>query len=106
MEILLYVLMMLAVLNCAMKISLWPFWARLAFTLSLGIFAYCLLTKRGVHDKVVPYIAVVSPLLCFAADEWTKAFTDYRFGYELLMVNGALTFLGLWCSKYLVRKTA
>ena len=72
----------------------------------LGIFAYCLLTKRGVHDKVVPYIAVVSPLLCFAADEWTKAFTDYRFGYELLMVNGALTFLGLWCSKYLVRKTA
>ena len=62
----------------------------------LGLFAFSLLTKRQVNDKVVPFIAVLSPFICFAADQWTKANTDYQFGYELLMVNGALTFLGLW----------
>jgi len=31
----------------------------------------------------------------------TKTFTSYRFGYELLMLNGALTFIGLWLSQYL-----
>ena len=51
MEILLYVLMMLAVLNCAMKISLWPFWARLAFTLSLGVFAYWSIDYAMVQSK-------------------------------------------------------
>ena len=40
MEILLMILMMLAVFNCAMKISLWPFWSRLAFALLLGAFTY------------------------------------------------------------------
>ncbi len=62
----------------------------------LGLFAFSLLTKRQVNDKAVPFIAVASPLICFAADQWTKANTNYQFGYELLMLNGALTFLGLW----------
>ena len=64
----------------------------------LGLFAYSLLTRRGVRDKAVPYIAMASPLLCFAADLLSQKFTDYRFGYELLMVNGLLTFTGLWIS--------
>ena len=64
----------------------------------LGLFAYSLLTRRGVRDGVVPYIAIASPLICFAADLLTKNLTDYRFGYELLMVNGLLTFIGLWVS--------
>ena len=62
----------------------------------LGLFAFSLLTRRAVNDKAAPLVAVLSPLLCFAADWWTKNYTDYRFGYELLMVNGLLTFLGLW----------
>ncbi len=64
----------------------------------LGLFAFSLFTKRPVNDRVVPYIAVASPLLCFAADMLTQQFTDYRFGYELLMLNGALTFVGLCLS--------
>jgi Na+/proline symporter len=64
----------------------------------LGLFAFGLLTRRSVSDRAVPYIAVASPLLCFAADMLTQQFTDYRFGYELLMVNGLLTFLGLYLS--------
>ena len=66
----------------------------------LGLFAFSLLTRRRVNDKAVPFIAVASPLICFAADQWTKACTDYQFGYELLMVNGALTFLGMWRFPY------
>ncbi|MBO4851839.1 MAG: sodium:solute symporter [Prevotella sp.] len=61
----------------------------------LGLFAFSLFTKRAVNDKAVPFIAVASPLLCFAADQLTQHFTAYRFGYELLMLNGTLTFLGL-----------
>ncbi len=61
----------------------------------LGLFAFSLFTKRAVNDKAVPFIAVASPLLCFAADQFTQLYTDYRCGYELLMLNGAITFLGL-----------
>ena len=32
----------------------------------LGLFAFGLLLKRRVHDHLVPYIAIASPLLCFA----------------------------------------
>jgi Na+/proline symporter len=67
----------------------------------LGLFAYSLFTRRPVADRVVPFIAIAAPLLCYAADMATKAFTNYRFGYELLMVNGLLTFIGLWLSKYM-----
>ena len=65
----------------------------------LGLFAFSLLTHRRVNDRIVPYIAVVSPLICFAIDQLTTRLTGYRFGYELLMLNGLLTFLGLYLSK-------
>ena len=65
----------------------------------LGLFAYSLFTKWKVNDHLVPYIAVASPLICFAADLFTQHFTSYRFGYELLMLNGALTFLGLMATR-------
>ena len=64
----------------------------------LGLFAYGLLTKRGVNDRVVPYIAIASPLICFALDKTVASTTGYQFGYELLMLNGLLTFLGLFLS--------
>ncbi len=62
----------------------------------LGLFAYGLLTKRGVNDRTVPYVAVASPLICYATDRVVEAATGYRFGYEMLMINGLLTFAGLW----------
>ena len=65
----------------------------------LGLFAYGLLTKRGVNDRWVPYIAVASPIICFALDKTVASTTGYQFGYELLMLNGLLTFLGLWLSR-------
>ena len=69
----------------------------------LGMFAYGLLTHRPVNDTCVPYIAVASPLLCYALDWSISSTTGYHFGYELLMLNGLLTFLGLWISsKFIV----
>lgn len=62
----------------------------------LGLFAYGILTKRPAYDPATPWIAVLSPVLCFALDEWADATWGYQFGYELLMINGVLTFAGLW----------
>ena len=67
----------------------------------LGLFVYGLLTKRGVNDRLVPYIAVASPLLCYAIDYGVGQMTGYHFGYELLMLNGLITFSGLYLSSKL-----
>ena len=61
----------------------------------LGLFAFGMLTKRKPSDKYVPYICITSPLVCYAIDILTWNLTGYRFGYELLMMNGTLTFLAL-----------
>ena len=61
----------------------------------LGLFAFGLMTHRKVNDRWVPWICIASPLICFAVDTLTMQFTGYKFGYELLMLNGALTFAGL-----------
>ena len=64
----------------------------------LGLFAYGLLTRRATNDRIVPYIAIASPLLCFALDTASKEWLGYKFGYELLMINGLLTFVGMFIS--------
>ncbi len=64
----------------------------------LGLFAYGLFTRRGVCDRWVPCIAVAAPLVCFAVDTAAQKLAGYRFGYELLMLNGLFTFAGLWLS--------
>ena len=65
----------------------------------LGLFAFGLFTKLVPNDKWVPYITVASPILCYAIDQVTFQLTGYKFGYELLMLNGAFTFLGLWLTR-------
>ena len=62
----------------------------------LGLFAFGILTKRRVRDKVAPYVCIASPLLCFALDTFMQQKMGYKFGYELLMVNGLLTFTALY----------
>lgn len=62
----------------------------------LGMFGFALFVRREVTDRLVPYIAVASPMLCYVIDTVTTSLTGYRFGYEQLMLNGLLTFLGLW----------
>lgn len=62
----------------------------------LGLFAFGIFTHRRPADRLVPYIAVASPLVCFALDIAASRWFGYKFGYELLMINGMLTFAGLW----------
>lgn len=70
----------------------------------LGLFAFGLFTRRKPCDKLVPYIAVVSPIVCFALENTAMQCWGYKFGYELLMINGLLTFMGLYASGIVGRK--
>lgn len=62
----------------------------------LGLFAFGLLTRRRVRDGWIPAICVISPLLCLILERNSVAWLGgYRFGFELLILNGLLTGLML-----------
>jgi hypothetical protein len=62
----------------------------------LGLFTFGIISKRTVNDRWVPLVCVLAPLLCLLL-EWNQAvlFGSFRFGPELLIVNGLITFAGL-----------
>lgn len=63
----------------------------------LGLFSFGLLTTRKVRDNAVPFLCVICPVLSYILNVNSQAlFGGYQFGFEILIVNGALTFLGLW----------
>ena len=62
----------------------------------LGLFTFGLFTTRQPNDRLVPYICLASPFVCFLLNMAAQHLWGYRFGYELLMFNGLLTFLGLF----------
>jgi Na+/proline symporter len=63
----------------------------------LGLYAFGLFTKRNVNDRITPFIAIFSPAVCWILSRYSvELFNGYRFGFELLLLNGLLTFLGLW----------
>jgi Na+/proline symporter len=72
----------------------------------LGLFSFGLFTKLKANDKWVPFIAVASPVICFLADFIIKKYTGYAFGYELLLLNGGLTFTGLYISSHYGNKNS
>lgn len=86
----------------------------------LGLFSFGILTKRSINDKLVLYACIAAPLLILGIDfinniDWYQKqlkldsnwvtgvkelsqalFGKFRIGYELLIYNGFLTFLGLF----------
>jgi len=63
----------------------------------LGLFAFGLFARRAVNDVWVPLVCGVSPLLCFVVQSnATSWFNGYRLGFELVILNGLLTVVGLW----------
>ena len=64
----------------------------------LGLYAFGLFTKRSARDRWVPLIAVVSPLVCYLLKVWSPQWFGYTFGFEILLVNGLITFGLLWLS--------
>jgi Na+/proline symporter len=63
----------------------------------LGLYAFGLFTKRVVNDRVTPFIAIFSPAVCWILSRYSvELFNGYKFGFELLLLNGLITFTGLW----------
>jgi len=63
----------------------------------LGMYAFGLFTKRSTTDRLVPVIAIIAPMLSYALSSYSEIILNgYKFGFELLMVNGLITFMGLW----------
>lgn len=63
----------------------------------LGLYAFGLFTKLNVKDKAVPYLAVAAPLITFTISSNSEAwFWGYKFGFEALILNGLLMFVGLY----------
>jgi Na+/proline symporter len=61
----------------------------------LGLFAFGIFTKRRVNDKLVPYVCIAAPVICFILNNNSQAWFNYSFDFELLLVNAILTFGGL-----------
>jgi Na+/proline symporter len=59
----------------------------------LGMFIFSLFTKRSANDRAMPYIAVFAPVFCFFLNWLSAKCFSYSFGYELLMMNGMITFV-------------
>jgi len=62
----------------------------------LGLFTFGIFSKRMPADKLVPIVCILSPVVCYFLNEYSATmFSGYKFGYELLIVNGFITILGL-----------
>jgi Na+/proline symporter len=66
----------------------------------LGMFAFGILTRYKPDDRLVPYISVISPVICIFLNQYSsRLFHGYRFGFELLIINGLLVFLGMYLTR-------
>lgn len=61
----------------------------------LGLFAFGMFTNRAVKDKLVPFICVLSPAICFLLDFNSVLWTGYVIGFELIIYNALITYLML-----------
>ena len=63
----------------------------------LGLFAFGMLTKYKVKDPLVPFVVIASPLLSGLLNHFSEQiFNGYQIGFEIVIINGLLTFLGLF----------
>ncbi len=67
----------------------------------LGLFFFSLLTRRSLRERWVPAVALAAPALCWALDatqaSWLAPWSGgWQIGLEILLLNGGLTFAGLW----------
>lgn len=67
----------------------------------LGLFTFGIFTKYKVKDKLVPLVCIIAPTLSYIIDTYQEnIFGDFKIGLELLIINGLITFIGL----FLIRK--
>lgn len=65
----------------------------------LGLYLFGMFTKMKIHDKLVPLVCVLAPVLTYVLSVWLKEKYGFDFGFVSIAVNGLLTFLGLWLIK-------
>ncbi|MDP5120190.1 MAG: sodium:solute symporter [Spirosomaceae bacterium] len=65
----------------------------------LGLFAYGIYSKNAVRDNFVPFICIAAPVITFGLVFLIETYSEYKFGFENLLLNGALTMLGLFIAK-------
>ena len=69
----------------------------------LGLYSFGLFTRYKVKDKWVPIVAVISPIITYLISTNSSTwFNGYIFGFELLILNGLITFVGLLLLRYRV----
>jgi Na+/proline symporter len=73
-------------------------WAGYTYGPLLGLFAFGMFTRRTTRDRLVPYVCLASPMLTYALVQFLNQTFAYRMGYETVLVNGLLTFSGLWAT--------
>lgn len=62
----------------------------------LGLFAFGLLTKFQIKDRLVWIIAIISPFISYLLNMYSKElFNGYEIGFEILIINGLFMFIGL-----------
>ena len=61
----------------------------------LGLFAFGMMCKKPVRDRLVPIVCIAAPILSWVIQWWLKSQYDYTLGFELLLLNAALTMIGL-----------
>lgn len=63
----------------------------------LGLFAFGVFTKHSIQDKWAPYVCLIAPAIAFTLDRTSTYWLGgYKFGFEMLAINGLLTYAGLW----------
>jgi Na+/proline symporter len=63
----------------------------------LGLFSFGILTKRALRNFMVPIVCILSPVICFILDLYSeRLFGGYKFGNEMLILNGLITFTLLY----------
>ena len=62
----------------------------------LGMFAFGLFSKYKIKDKLLPIVVILSPIISYTINYYSPSLLGYNFGFEILLVNGLLTMLGLW----------
>ena len=65
----------------------------------LGLYAFGMTTKWKVKDKFVPIVCLLSPFITYYIGANSEAWFDYKFSFELLILNGFITFVGLYLLK-------
>jgi Na+/proline symporter len=67
----------------------------------LGLYSFGLFNRRNVSRIAIPVICIMSPVLSYIINYYSvDILWGYRFGFEILLVNGLITFTGLWMFSY------